>query len=228
MNDNHETLFQELNELKESILDAQERIEFLKDLIAENKEAMLNKTIEYTNQLGYEECLHLIDTVYWSYQGFVHSIKLSTHRKMRGGKGIFNERTVTKTCVECLQVFDVSANTHSQYKALTEKQYTCPTCEETLIAIAKEHRSALSNFQAEYTLALRTMPYREYLKTEHWHEVRRKALRRASYRCQMCGADKSLHVHHNTYKNRGHEEPSDVIALCADCHAKFHDKLGGE
>jgi hypothetical protein len=73
---------------------------------------------------------------------------------------------------------------------------------------------------------LRTMLYREYLKTDHWKGIRHEAIERAGYRCQLCNSDRQpFHVHHRTYERRGEEEPEDVIALCAHCHGKFHDKI---
>src|SRR4051812_13981761 len=35
---------------------------------------------------------------------------------------------------------------------------------------------------------LRTMPFSEYLRTQHWHEVRQAELERAGYRCRLCNA----------------------------------------
>lgn len=72
---------------------------------------------------------------------------------------------------------------------------------------------------------LKTMAYKDYLKTDHWKEVSRKAKMRADYKCQLCGYDKSLQVHHNDYSRRGKELPSDLIVLCKTCHGKFHDKI---
>lgn len=73
--------------------------------------------------------------------------------------------------------------------------------------------------------ALRGIPYKDYLQSDHWQRVRECALEEADYRCRLCNSDKSLHVHHRTYERRGEEEPGDVIVLCADCHQHFHDKL---
>lgn len=70
--------------------------------------------------------------------------------------------------------------------------------------------------------ALVFMPYKEYLRTDHWQGVRRAALERADHKCQTCSASKNLHVHHRTYDRRGYEEPGDVTVLCADCHKTFH------
>lgn len=79
--------------------------------------------------------------------------------------------------------------------------------------------------QTERELALRTMPYRDYLLTEEWFETRTKKLRRAGYRCQLCNAGGLLNVHHRTYERRGFEYDTDLIVLCHPCHAKFHGKM---
>lgn len=68
------------------------------------------------------------------------------------------------------------------------------------------------------------MPYADYLRTAHWQQTRGSALRRSDYHCQLCRSQERLEVHHNTYDNLGREYPEDLIVLCHDCHAKFHDK----
>lgn len=75
---------------------------------------------------------------------------------------------------------------------------------------------------ARRQIALRRMPYVDYLRTEHWQTVRAGALARARYACQVCAATDRLHVHHRSYENRGNEGPEDVIVLCAGCHLLFH------
>lgn len=77
-------------------------------------------------------------------------------------------------------------------------------------------------------MALREMPYADYLQTNHWRDVRRRALLAAHYRCQICLSAVGLDVHHITYENLGDEQPEDLIALCAGpngCHKKQHDTL---
>lgn len=71
--------------------------------------------------------------------------------------------------------------------------------------------------------SLASMPYVEYLKTEHWQRVREGALVRAEHRCQLCNTTEFLNVHHRTYENRGAEKDSDVTVLCKPCHERFHD-----
>jgi len=68
------------------------------------------------------------------------------------------------------------------------------------------------------------MPYSEYLETQHWQNVRKRALRRAKYKCQLCNRDGTLHTHHKTYETLGCEQNDDVIVLCEECHARHHSK----
>lgn len=105
---------------------------------------------------------------------------------------------------------------------------------ETLSALQESGK--LRNTKPDYRLVpqpvdnfmdlavLKSLPYDDYLKTEYWQQVRKESLRRAKYRCQMCNADAPLDVHHRTYETRGEETTGDVIALCRDCHAKYHGK----
>lgn len=87
-----------------------------------------------------------------------------------------------------------------------------------------QHRQKLAE-QEQLLHELKTMPYRQYLETDHWKTMRMDMLKRAKFACQLCSAKGQLHVHHRTYERRGEENYSDLIVLCANCHGKFHDKL---
>jgi hypothetical protein len=78
----------------------------------------------------------------------------------------------------------------------------------------------LESFLRPYEL--QNMPYADYLKTEHWQDMRRIALDRTGHKCALCASTSSLHVHHNTYERRGHELPTDLTVLCKSCHFRFH------
>lgn len=65
---------------------------------------------------------------------------------------------------------------------------------------------------------------RSYLKSKHWRKTRNNALVKAGFRCQHCRTNQHLTVHHLTYKNLGHENPSDLLVLCWNCHKKEHRK----
>lgn len=90
-------------------------------------------------------------------------------------------------------------------------------------------RSSILSEWLPYHIELNKMLYPEYLKTNDWECTRDMAVARARNKCQLCYRDDlPLHVHHRTYDRRGNEDPSDLIVLCSDCHAKFHDKLPKE
>lgn len=73
---------------------------------------------------------------------------------------------------------------------------------------------------------IKQMPYSDFLKTPYWTAIAMYKKYRSSYKCCMCGSDKNLSTHHNTYENHGYEHKSevinkDLIVLCQDCHDKL-------
>ena len=69
--------------------------------------------------------------------------------------------------------------------------------------------------------------YLEYLTSKEWKEVRELALKRAGYKCQICGSTQNLDVHHNTYDHLGNETEhlEDLVVLCAEHHQLYHDAV---
>jgi len=80
-------------------------------------------------------------------------------------------------------------------------------------------------FNLDEYIKLNTMCYDEYLQTEHWQNVRERALIRANHKCQICSSKDKLRVHHNTYNSRGNERDEDLIAVCDRCHRKIHNYI---
>ena len=70
--------------------------------------------------------------------------------------------------------------------------------------------------------------YSQYIQSDVW-EYRACVIKaKFNYRCQLCNKHKEeigLHAHHRTYERLGNELLEDITVLCADCHAKFHDKV---
>lgn len=66
--------------------------------------------------------------------------------------------------------------------------------------------------------------YRRYLNSEKWEEKRNQVLLRAKYRCERCGIEGDLDVHHKTYERLGDEDLGDLKAVCRNCH-EIEDKL---
>lgn len=67
--------------------------------------------------------------------------------------------------------------------------------------------------------------YNNYLKSNHWKNLRNKMLIENNYKCQKCRKTKEkyeLQIHHKSYKNIGHEHKKDLVLLCKECHKKKH------
>jgi len=148
-----------------------------------------------------------------------------------------NKITMIFTCSHCgKQIIELlSDKSGVNWTWIGRKDWVCNDCwnlpnrmcgENDLVYFDENYLS--TEDQTEYDVPLgklKSMPYKEYLLTYHWRTMRSKALKRAHYKCQICGSTKQLNVHHNTYENRGEEKYEDLIVLCKDCHSKFHDKL---
>lgn len=74
--------------------------------------------------------------------------------------------------------------------------------------------------------------YSDYLKSEHWIELRKRFYRsnrieklKKKYGrlvCEFCKKDGKFNLHHKTYKNLGHESKNDIFLICETCHSKIH------
>lgn len=64
---------------------------------------------------------------------------------------------------------------------------------------------------------------REHYYNSHlWKRTKAKILARDNHKCQICGKTGLLHVHHLSYDRFDHENDSDLITLCPDCHDLIH------
>lgn len=64
--------------------------------------------------------------------------------------------------------------------------------------------------------------YDEYLKSDHWKQIRKATLREAGYKCAVCNGTKKLQVHHKSYDRLGCEADDDLVVLCGECHLLLH------
>lgn len=69
--------------------------------------------------------------------------------------------------------------------------------------------------------------YQDYLKSEHWQDVRRRYCASKLHKggCYICGSHFNLNLHHKTYTRLGNERLNDLIYLCNPCHERLHKKL---
>jgi len=66
--------------------------------------------------------------------------------------------------------------------------------------------------------------YKEYLCTSAWGERRELVLRRANGMCEGCLKAQATQVHHLTYKHVTNEFLWELVAVCRDCHERFHER----
>lgn len=64
--------------------------------------------------------------------------------------------------------------------------------------------------------------YSDYLNSEKWDSLKKLALERADYKCELCGATYKA-VHHIKYpKNYQYDHIDNLLVVCGKCHAKLH------
>ena len=69
------------------------------------------------------------------------------------------------------------------------------------------------------------MAYKNYLKSNHWKEMKATIYARGHRKCAICGREYGLNVHHMTYKRLNKEKFIDLLVLCTVCHKKYHDGI---
>lgn len=63
----------------------------------------------------------------------------------------------------------------------------------------------------------------KYRYEREFDAIRPHILRRDGHRCQKCGSESDLHVHHKTPKSVGGTNgPGNLVTLCRGCHAMEH------
>jgi 5-methylcytosine-specific restriction endonuclease McrA len=66
--------------------------------------------------------------------------------------------------------------------------------------------------------------YHTHLRSEAWREKRQRVLLRAGCICEGCGARQASDIHHLTYKHMGDEFLFEVVAICRECHERYHGR----
>lgn len=64
--------------------------------------------------------------------------------------------------------------------------------------------------------------YADYLRSEEWARRREKVMQRAGCVCEGCCTQPATEVHHLTYAHITHEFLFELVAMCGDCHARWH------
>ena len=90
--------------------------------------------------------------------------------------------------------------------------------------IKPKRKKKVDTNKVERIAKLKKMPYKQFLKTSYWKNVRQLVLKRDGFSCVICKYDKYLQIHHNSYKNHGDEANHiyDLMTLCKNCHKEHH------
>lgn len=120
------------------------------------------------------------------------------------------------------------ANTNRIINQYVNKTIDGTLSQGELIAIWKDiDNSSFDNDKV--ATAIKLLPYKTFLQTPYWKAISYQAKRRSRFSCCVCGSRQALSTHHKTYGEHGCEHTyygmRELIVLCQDCHAKFHDKL---
>lgn len=125
-------------------------------------------------------------------------------------------------CIDCNAFKIATSRSDAQSDLARPNRYRCEPYDRAERDRKQREQWAKWKRDGERKEELRWMPYKDYLGTDEWSERRKKVIRRAEFKCQVCAAGGRLHVHHRTYIRRGVERIEDMIALCAECHEIFH------
>lgn len=60
--------------------------------------------------------------------------------------------------------------------------------------------------------------YHKYLASREWALLKEQVKERSENKCERCKLGSHDVTHHKTYERIGHEEISDLVGLCEDCH----------
>jgi 5-methylcytosine-specific restriction endonuclease McrA len=66
--------------------------------------------------------------------------------------------------------------------------------------------------------------YHEHLRSEAWRDKRQRVLLRAGGICEGCGAQQAHDIHHLTYRHMGDEFLFELVAVCRECHERYHGR----
>lgn len=160
----------------------------------------------------------------------------------------------TKTkinCNECGQEFKVYKNksqnrSHCSQECRNESYrngrfFTCEVCEEEVYRPNSQAESFDKKFcshkcQTKYYSGEKHYRYKEdkkeYTYSGGWTNAREKRLEKDNHKCQECGKQDNLHIHHIkpyiSFEDKFKANRQDnLITLCCTCHMK-HEKGGME
>lgn len=116
---------------------------------------------------------------------------------------------------------------HDQTDLFVEK-YLTPGNVEKGFGLYKMVAESKGTDKNKIAMAIRRMPYDDFLHTRYWNLVALQVKHDAGCRCSICGRGGELVVHHPDYKWLGYEmyHTDSLQCLCRDCHEDIHGLRG--
>lgn len=211
--------------------ETRQRIKELELAIADEKERCIGKLWCLSNTIDTDDAAELLFRAYYDGEGIVPVKEI---QEIADCVDIdwsdVTHGTITVRCQSCGREQKTEITSRTGYKDLLKRRnrHECDECENRRRAESSQRYQEYNNQRLGRLRELQSMPYAEYLQSDEWKETRKSALKRARYRCELCYRGGELHTHHKTYERLGEEHAKDLIVLCKECHAKFHDKLPRE
>lgn len=199
-----------------------------------NKNTIENITSGILNNFSEIINMNVVNYFYWHTKISVGIMSQITDNKYRRKIHNIVNHELEIPCQNCGNLYLEHFNSRTEYQRRLQNslKYICNDCKIKIENLNKEIKSERDLIKEKQKIEqdnaiqkLKDIPYKEYLLTEHWKTIRKRKLRKANYKCELCNSTEKLNVHHKTYENRGCEKDEDLIVLCEDCHGKFHDKL---
>lgn len=88
----------------------------------------------------------------------------------------------------------------------------------------REHLDRIIREAAERCQSGNRAEYADYLRSPEWKRKAAKVMERAHQTCEGCLSRPADDVHHLTYAHIRNEFAFELVALCRDCHARYHGK----
>ena len=124
-------------------------------------------------------------------------------------------------CKKCNKFIQIKTRNDCDFEFF-KKNKICLTCWDIKTEQCKNEQKLNAINQLKTFNKLKWMSYTEYLKSNHWINLRNRFLKYSNNKCGICQSQQKLQVHHRTYKNKGCEEYKDLIVLCKKCHELYH------
>lgn len=222
-----------LNDLYQTLDD----INRLEAMLAEAKKQLHQDVTDLPSKIGDNEDLNdeVFHRLYWFDERVpATTLKKTFQRYPISQTGKADSHTAIRSaqveiiCRYCKMPFTGELKSRNQLAMYKSYGYVwdyteCKECQEKEKLHTEEQRRQWEAQRQQHIDRLHTMPYRDYLQTPEWKERRKRIMRKAGFRCQVCNAyGVQLNVHHRTYERRGCEWDADLIVLCRTCHEIFH------